>query len=613
MVTLRHKLLLGFGGLLLIILLVGIQSIIRLTSLGKSIDVILRENYRSVIACENMKEALERMDSGALFVILGDTSRGQELIRNNRPRFDKALQVELDNITLPGEGERADRIRLLFGQYTEAMEAVLAPRLSPAVLHETYFTKLFPLFEQIKDTADEILQMNQQHMSNADMWAKQTAASARKQMYLLLIVAMIVAIGFIILADRRILRPLARLTRSARDIRAGNLEQVVPVESKDEVGQLSDAFNEMAEGIREFRRTDRAKLNRIQRATQAAFDSLPDAIAVVDLGGQVEVATGLARDVFGLKPNTPLTMLPDQWIMDLYEEVLRTGRPAEAKGEGAVIQRFIKNQERYFRPLGTPIVGHDGQSSGVVLFMHDVTMLRQQDEMKRDVIATVSHQLKTPLTSVRMAIHLLLSEKFGDLAPKQAELLMAARDDSERLQTIIEDLLDLSRMELGRVRMDLASVSPRSMVLEAVESFRRAAQDGGLQLAIDVPDDVPDVRADAMQIGHVFSNLLSNALKYTSPGGSVTVSARTDDKQVLFSVTDTGKGIPEAYRERVFEKFSAIPGDDSGKGVGLGLAIVKEIIDAHGGKVSVTSREGKGSTFTFSLPRADLKAKEETT
>jgi len=169
-------------------------------------------------------------------------------------------------------------------------------------------------------------------------------------------------------------------------------------------------------------------------------------------------------------------------------------------------------------------------------------------------------------------------------------------------------------MELGRVRMDLTTVSPRSMVLKAMESFRRAAQDSGLHLAIDVPDDVPDVRADAMQIGHVFSNLLSNALKYTSPGGSVTVSARTGPKEVLFSVADTGKGIPEAYRERVFEKFSSIPGDDPGKeGVGLGLAIVKEIIDAHGGKVSVTSREGKGSTFTFSLPRADLKAKEETT
>jgi len=210
-----------------------------------------------------------------------------------------------------------------------------------------------------------------------------------------------------------------------------------------------------------------------------------------------------------------------------------------------------------------------------------------------------------------MAIHLLLDEKVGTLTPKQAELLIVARDDSERLQRIIEDLLDLSRMESGKVKMKIALGNPRSLAMEAVEAFRRDAQDRGLLLTVNVHEDMPYVRADQEQIKHVLSNLLSNALTYTSPGGSVTVSAVADDDVVRFSVSDTGKGIPGPYVCQVFEKFVRVPGEDGEKGAGLGLAIVKEIVEAHGGSVSVKSEEGKGSTFTFSLLRADVKVTEE--
>jgi len=420
-----------------------------------------------------------------------------------------------------------------------------------------------------------------------------------------------VGVGFMLLAGRWILRPISLLTRSAEDIRKGNLELVVPVESRDEIGRLSEAFNEMAAAVREFRRSDRAKLYRIQRATQAAFNSLPDAIAVVDLDGQVEVATGSAKEIFGLKPNAPLTMLQDGWIGELYREVLQSGRTADARGDNAVVQRFVRGEEHYFRPRGVPILDNEGHPAGVVLLMQDVTLVRQQDEMKRGAISTVSHQLKTPLTSIRMAIHLLLDERVGDLTPKQSELLVVARDDSERLQRIIEDLLDLSRMESGKVKMKIALGNPRSLAMEAVEAFRRDAQDRGLLLTVNVHEDMPYVRADQEQIKHVLSNLLSNALTYTSPGGSVTVSAVADDDVVRFSVSDTGKGIPGPYVCQVFEKFVRVPGEDGEKGAGLGLAIVKEIVEAHGGSVSVKSEEGKGSTFTFSLLRADVKVTEE--
>ncbi|HVP77407.1 MAG TPA: hypothetical protein VMV04_05890 [Thermodesulfobacteriota bacterium] len=203
----RQKLSLGFGGLLLIILIIGIQSIIHLTKLGESIDVILRENYRSVIACQQMKEALERMDSGILFELLGYTEKGDELIRKNELVFEAALGVELHNITVPGEGEKANHLQDIFGKYKVALKRVEDSRSPITVRRNAYFTDLFPLFLQIKDTAGEILRMNQQNMSDANDLARNRAAAAKKQMYILLFAGTIVAFGFIFFAGRWILRP----------------------------------------------------------------------------------------------------------------------------------------------------------------------------------------------------------------------------------------------------------------------------------------------------------------------------------------------------------------------------------------------------------------------
>ena len=297
-------------------------------------------------------------------------------------------------------------------------------------------------------------------------------------------------------------------------------------------------------------------------------------------------------------------------MADLCREALQEGRAASLEGQRS-IQQFVRGEERYYRPEAVPILDNERLTTGVILVLKDVTQLRQQDEIKRGVVRTVSHQLNTPLTSVRMAIHLLLGEKIGALNEKQAELLMSAREDSDRLHDILDSLLDLSRFESGKAQMEFRALSPRSIVMDAVESFRRTAQDRGVALHADVPGDLPDVWVDTTRIGHVFSNLLSNALKHTSPGGRIALTADADDAWVRFHVSDTGEGIPAAFLSRVFEPFFRVPGRQNETGAGLGLAIVKEIVEAHGGTVGVESSEGKGSSFTFTLRRADRFPKEK--
>jgi len=610
MLGLRQKISLGFGALLIIIIVIGTQSILSLSRLGVSIDVILRENFRSVIACQQMKESLERIDSGILFVLLGQAGEGDELIRDNQAAFERALQAELSNITLPAEGEKAAGLRDLFRQYEILLESVVDPARSADLRKQAYFEELLPLFGRIKNQADEILDLNQKSMADANDRARRSASSARRRMYVLLSVGTALAIVFVFFTRRWVLRPIHRLIGSADEIRRGNLDLVVAGDSRDEIGHLSAAFNAMAASLREFRRTDQAKLLRIQKATQQAFDSLPDAVAVVDTEGKVEVATESARSVFGLKPGVSVGDLPFGWMADLCRNARLEGRPASLEGQRS-IQQFVKGEERYYRPEAVPILDNERLTTGVILVLKDVTQLRQQDEVKRGVVRTVSHQLNTPLTSVRMAIHLLLGEKIGSLNEKQAELLMTARDDSDRLHEILDSLLDLSRFESGKAQMEFQALSPRSIVLDAAESFSRTAQDRGVALQPDVPGELPDVWVDTTRIGHVFGNLLSNALKHTSPGGRIALTAEADEAWVRFHVSDTGEGIPVVFLSRVFEPFFRVPGRRNETGAGLGLAIVKEIVEAHGGTVSVESGEGKGSDFTFTLRRADRFPKEK--
>jgi NtrC-family two-component system sensor histidine kinase KinB len=607
MFSIRQKLILGFGGLLMIVAVIGVMTIVQIRHLGEAIDVILRENYRSVMACQEMKEAIERIDSGVVFTFLGGKADadGRSQIEAGMKLFSKALKVAMGNITLPGEEEKSHHLGELFHEYSEFVPKVIDPSRPLDERRADYFSILLPQFEQIKGLAQEILQMNQTNMSEANDAARSQAASAQRRMTIAILACAAVAILFSLLAQRWILDPVRRLIGSANEIRRGNLELVVNADSRDEIGQLSEAFNAMAEGLRHIRRSERRDLLRTRQAVSEVFKALPAAIAVLDLEDRVEVATERAKTFFGLKPGVRLKDLGYEWLTAMVRRTQDEGRVVENAPGDASIQIFRDNREYFFSPVVVPIVVESGRReiSGTAVILKDVTSMREQQELKRSAVTTVSHQLRNPLTSIRMSVHLLLEGTIGPLNSRQTELLLAARDESERLTAIVEELLDLNRMESGKALLDIEPVSPQAMVRDAVEPFLTEAKDKGITLTMTMPDDLPNVIGDSKRLQHVLANLLSNALRFTSPGGSVSVAAEAEPETVRFAVTDSGKGIEAEHLGRLFEPFYRVPGQDRPTGVGLGLAIVKEIVKAHGGNVGVTSEPGKGSTFWFTLPK----------
>ncbi|MEI6757983.1 MAG: HAMP domain-containing protein [Chlorobium sp.] len=596
MIGIRQKLVLGFGGLLLIVAAMGVLTIRQIDVLGGAIDVILKQNYRSVVACQEMTESLERIDSGVLFTFTGHYNDGMSTIRTQELNFHNALNVELGNITLPGEHQKAMQIKRLFMEYTGVIDQVTNPALPLSQRQQRYFSTLLPLFQRIMQFSGEVLDMNQSNMQQANDNARQMAKSAHNNMLVAIFSSAVIALLFSFQSHRWILRPIKKLMASAEEIRKGNLDIVLDTTSSDEIGQLSGSFNEMTATLRQMRKSDMETLLRTRKATQEVFKVLPSPIAVLDLDGQVEISTGTAEDYFGLKPGVNIRDSGYEWLKVLLQKDFREGSATDSGEGNGYIQHFAGNREYFFQAMAVPV------SAGTALIFRDVTQLHEQLELKRSVIATVSHQLRTPLTSLRMSIHLLLEERVGHLNGQQADLLLAAREETERLVNILDDLLDLNRIESGKAPLNLLSVAPLRLGIEGIEPFLVAARDQGISIVNTIAEGLPEVMADTASIRHVFANLLSNALRFTPPGGTVTASAAEDQDTIRFTIADTGSGIAPEHLEHLFEQFYRVPGQQAESGVGLGLSIVKEIVEAHGGTVCAQSDPGKGSVFQFTLP-----------
>jgi two-component system, NtrC family, sensor histidine kinase KinB len=603
--TLRTKLLIGITPLLAIMIGLGLWAIVMFSRLGGKIDVILRENYRSVLAAEGMKEALERMDSALLFAIGGEEAQAREQFAEYRPKFEQELRTERGNVTLPGEQEMADRLSSLRDRYFAMADRFFA--LGPDRKEERtrlYFAQLLQTFKDIKRAADDVLELNQKNMEAESQRAREASDRSIRAMVLGLIGSAAVASTIALMLSRSILEPIRAVTRGARAMTSGNLDQVVPVVTRDELGELAASFNAMARTIREFQQAGTSKLLRAQQTAQATIDSFPDPVVVVDPTGAVERANPAARRILGVVPGDgTVPWTPPPLLKPALGEVLGGGPDVLPTGLDHALCFRDNGQERFFLPRVLAIRG-DGGLLGAAAVLTDVTKFRLVDQLKSDMVSTVSHELKTPLTGVQMAVHLLLEETVGPLSPKQTELLLAARQDSDRLLAMINDLLDLTRIEQGRLKLDFRPAAPAELIGEARGRFEARARDQGVGLEASVPHDLPPVLADADRVGHVFDNLLNNALAHTTRGGTIRLGAERGEGTVRFIVADTGEGIAPEHLGHVFEKFYRVPNPRHAGGAGLGLAIAREIVVAHGGQIDVESEPGRGTTFRFTLPIA---------
>jgi signal transduction histidine kinase/HAMP domain-containing protein len=609
--SLRYRIVLTLLPLLALLAGLGGAAIVLLHRLGGSAEAILRQNYDSVIFMQRLNEAVERIDSSFAFAMADQEDLGREQYRTNWDSFSSWLRKEQNNITEPGEGELVDELTRLTERYRRQGDAFYARRAGDAGRKQDYFGTggLLHTFGQIKQVARRISDLNQESMERASREAKRTARESVVGFGVGLLVVAVLAGALALWMTRAILRPITAVTRSAMAIGAGNLDQVVPVRSRDELGLLADSFNVMARQLRHYRQTDYTRLLRAQRTSQATIDSFPDPVLVVDPEGRVEMANPVAQRLLGVTgardgqpPMVPWQ--PPEALREPLRAALQEQIPYLPDSFDRAVPLRSDGQERSYLPRILPIRAPYGLSAGAAVLLEDVTRFRLLDQVKSDLVATASHELKTPLTSLRLAVHLLLEETVGPLTAKQAELLLDARDNAERLLGMVNNLLDLARLERGRENLELLPESPGDLLEATAEAARPRAEDRHLTLAVEVPADLPRVLVDRQRLGHALGNLLDNAVTYTEPGGRVTLSAEAAEGRVVLTVADTGIGIPPEHLPHVFDRFFRVPGRSQQGGTGLGLAIVREIVAAHGGSIRCESQPGVGTVFRLELPAA---------
>ncbi len=621
--TLKTKLVLAQVPLAVALALLGLFSGFVTDRLGQEATRILDDNYRSVLAAQRMKEALERLDSQALVALAGRASDVAGLGHHRRV-FDEELKAEEENITEPGEAEAARRLRRSWTEYWAALQKY--QRLEdPAARDGIYFGELAPGFHRIKAAAEEILHLNQDAMVRKSQQAERRASLFKTLIIAVVMVLALLGLGASISLTTRLLRPVHVVAAAVRRFGGGDLGARARVNVKDEIGQLAHEFNTMAERLERYRASSLGELLQAQQAAQAAIDSLPDPVVMMDARGKLSGHNLAAAQLLGVdleKSDGELPAAADPAIraaLDRFRNHAISGKGSYLpRGFEDAIRLITSAGDRVFLPRATPIYGESGEVSGAAVVFQDVTRLFRADEMKNNLVATVAHEFRTPLTSLRMAIHLCVEGTVGPLTTKQADLLHAAREDCERLQSMVDDLLNLSRIESGRIDLHKRRVAPDALVVLAIDIHRQAAEDRHVTVRAEIPPGLPEIFADPDRIQLVFTNLLSNAIRYAPAGSEIVVraaaeyapqGARSDDHVIhgagwiRFEVADQGPGIPLEHQVGLFEKFFRVPGSPEG-GSGLGLFIAKGLTQAHGGEIGVQSAPGQGARFWFRIPAA---------
>jgi NtrC-family two-component system sensor histidine kinase KinB len=606
--TLRKKIFIGYGITLVLMVLILVWAFLNMWDLGQASDAILKENYKSILAAENMVYAIERQDSAILLVFLGYQDQGWNQFRENESQFFQWLGRAKDNITVEGEDKIVNTIETEYSKYVNYVSelkpmSVTGPRKTGTFYHET----ILPSFLSVRNTCIRLREINQENMFKVSDRARLIAKRAIWSMVIIGTAAVGIGLGFSLLLSKILVKPVRQMMEATQKIARGDYNVAISTYSSDELGRLTGEFNAMAKRLKAFHDLNIEQIVTEKRKSEAIIRCIDDGIILVDAEFKVTGLNPMAGEIINIEPEKAenrhfLEVVKSEQLFNYIKQSIESGKPPEIDERQNVFTVEQEGVRRHYQFSVTPVHGTAGSLLGVVLLLRDVTRLAELDRLKSEFVMTASHELRTPLTSIGMSLDLLLEGAIKKLNEKEQQLLTAAHEDLQRLKVFVSNLLDLSKIEAGKMEMELSSIPVRMLFEKAVTVFRTQTEERAVNLSFNVPEKLPNVKADDHKITWVLTNMISNALRYTPSGGHIRLSAESLGSYDQISVSDDGAGIPYEYQSKIFDKFAQVKSDKTVGGSGLGLAICKEIVRAHGGTIWVDSVPGAGSTFSFTLP-----------
>jgi two-component system, NtrC family, sensor histidine kinase KinB len=605
--TIRAKIVWTFTGLVVLNLAAGFWSIYNFYVMGTNLGTLLNDHYKSVLAAEKMVQTLERQDNALLLASEGEEAAIGGGFVENKELFYYWYEQAVRSVLSTQQESLRDSIQEAYRSYIVLADSMNVRLQQGAVAEAKYYYSVHvrPTSDRLRELCFRLFEINQNEMYEAPARTHAVANQSAYGTLMASIIALALSMMATVWLTRVLVRPAEMLTETVRQIGKGKLDLKIDVLSDDEIGQLSREFNKMTERLRQYEQMNIEKILSEKRKSEAIVESISDGLMVTDRQMRILHLNSVMADLLGVTEERAIGAAAGAVVRDeRLMAFLRSSGP-DGQDPALPILQFERNRRlHYFRVKLSKIFDSEGQLYGVVMLLQDVTQFKELDRMKSDFIATLSHEFRTPVTSITMSVDLLGQGILGPLNPKQRELLDSAKEDCERLTKLARELLQLSKLESGRMQLRNEELDIRAVAEFSLRPLQRQFQEKDIRLLNDVPAGLPFILADEQQVSWVITNLVTNALKYTGAGGTVRLRAREESDRLLVTVEDTGQGISPEHMSTIFDRFvqikqaaSSTPGS-----VGLGLAIAKEIVETYGGRIWVDSTVGRGSTFSFTLP-----------
>ena len=561
---LKTKLTVGLVFLFSVILIFGILGTFNINLLSRNADLILKDNYESIRYCNNMLKALEFVNDK----------------KDAFSNFEENLKKQEANITEPGEKEQTEEIRKNFE------ELKTNPKDSSN-------------YPEIRLSIYEVLDLNASAIYRKNAAAQETAANAKRWLAIIFTVLTLISFTFIFNLPGIVSGPIQSLSDGIKEIANKNYNKRIYLKQKDELGDLALAFNSMAEKLDHYENSNIAKMQFEKSRIETIINQMRDGIIGLDAKRNILFLNVVAQKLMGLKETDIVGKYPPDVALknDLMRKLLQTD--ADKKD----LKIYLDDKEGFFNK-DVLDVKNNQEVIGQVIVLRNITIFHELNEAKTNFIATVSHELKTPISSIKMSAQLLSDERTGPLAEDQKQLVNSIHDDAERLLKITSELINMAQVETGNIQFNLQITPVTAIVEDALDAVQVQAQQKNISIKTTIAPETPLIHADKEKTTWVMINLLTNAIKYSFESSAIEIYAGQRNGHVEVSVKDHGRGIDEKYLSRVFDRYFKVPGSQERSRTGLGLAISKEFIEAQGGKIWVHSQIGAGSEFGFSFDKA---------
>lgn len=610
--SVKFKTLTIFLSILIIFLLNNIWAVQQFFKLSNSIEQMMQANIKSVIAAQNMLDALERQHHAQITYLFTQNEEAVNIYEKNQFSFTSWYGKAEDNATERKEAEVVKKIQDTYHDYSEqfsAMQQILKLK-GDEEARKYYYTEIAPLYDTVKERCRELITVNQdaivENKDNVHLISTEAAYSTLVVSFFTCIIAVLLTVYFI----NQIIQPITMLTTGVKKLADGDYNAKMPeFHSYEEIEALATEVNYMITRLKSYELLNVQKMMEEKKKAEAIVTNSSDGIILTDTDQKILLLNPRAEAIFHIEEKRAvhkhfLEVFQDERVFQLLNSL--NGQETEVIPEIRVELPDTMGQTRYYRVRINIISEKNIKMIGAVTILQDITEVIDVEQMKSDFVAAVSHEFRTPLTSLGMGIDLLLTYGMGNLNESQKEVVIAMKEDSDRLKTLVSDLLDFSRMESGRMELEIKPSRVQEVLYHCKNYFTKKMHEKNIYFSINEVSRDLYIEGDSNKILWILNNLVENAMRVVphDGNGQIEINVESRGDSILFYVKDNGIGIPKEYRDKIFEKFVQVKDEelDSAGGTGLGLAICKKIVEAHNGKIWVSSTLGEGSTFYFTIP-----------